>query len=384
MLKVTMHSTSPSTARILVVDDQRDNLEMLQRVLRQYEVHTASNGRAALAKIEREPYDLVMLDIMMHELGGIETLQLIRKQYSEIELPVMLVSALSERQTVANGRQMGANDYIVKPFNVEDVLARVNTQIRLKRFADERQQMVVGFQQMVEWQERIMQVASHDLRNPLNNLKMLVNLMKKSFDQDQAALNMLQMMESSIQSMNNIIDEFLDVRIADAVGSVRVDLCETNTFNLITQIVNQYAVAAFNKDIRLHASDIGGIVIADPNRLSQVISNLISNAIKYSPRHSDVWVETLVQDGIWQLTVTDSGPGIPESERHLLFQPFSKISNKPTAGEASTGLGLWIVRELVHAQNGEIGVHFPPEGGSQFWVQLPAVTQSDVSSRVSR
>ncbi|MFQ3646805.1 MAG: hybrid sensor histidine kinase/response regulator [Anaerolineae bacterium] len=376
-----MHPTSHTQARILVVDDQRDNVEMLQRILRQYEVHTASNGRAALAKLEQEHYDLVMLDIMMPELGGIETLQHIRQHYSDIELPVMLVSALSERKSMANGRQMGANDYIVKPFDVEDVLARVNTQLRLKRFADERQQMIAGFQQMVEWQERLMQVASHDLRNPLNNLRMLVSLMKKSFAEDQATMRMLQMMDSSIQTMNNIIDEFLDVRITDTVGNMRVELTETNTFNLITQIVNQYAVAAFNKDIRLHANNIGGIVLADPNRLSQVIANLVSNAIKYSPRHGDVWIETLVQDGIWQLTVTDSGPGVPENERHLLFQPFSKISNKPTAGEASTGLGLWIVREMVHAQNGEVGVHFPPEGGSQFWVQLPALAQDDAGRR---
>lgn len=376
-----MHPTSHTQARILVVDDQRDTQEMLRRILRQYEVHTANNGRAALAKLEQEHYDLVMLDIMMPEMGGIETLQRIRQHYSDIELPVMLVSALSERRSIANGRQMGANDYIVKPFDVEDVLARVNTQLRLKRFADERQQMVVGFQQMVEWQERLMQVASHDLRNPLNNLRMLINLMHKSYSEDAATVRMLQMMETSIQTMNNIIDEFLDVRIADTVGNVRVELTETNTFNLITQIVNQYAVAAFNKDIRLHANDIGGIVLADPNRLSQVIANLVSNAIKYSPRHGDVWIETLVQDGIWQLTVTDSGPGVPESERHLLFQPFSKISNKPTAGEASTGLGLWIVREMVHAQNGEVGVHFPPEGGSQFWVQLPALAKDDARSR---
>jgi signal transduction histidine kinase len=376
-----MHPTSPTQARILIVDDQRDNQEMLLRILRQYEVHTANNGRAALAKLEQERYDLVMLDIMMPVMGGIETLQHIRQRYTDIELPVVFVSALSERRSIANGRQMGANDYIVKPFDVEDVLARVNTQLRLKRFADERQQMVVGFQQMVEWQERLMQVASHDLRNPLNNLRMLVSAMKKTFNEDPPTIRMLQMMEASISSMNNIIDEFLDVRIADTVGNVRVELTETNTFNLITQIVNQYAVAAFNKDIRIHANDIGGIVLADPNRLSQVIANLISNAIKYTPRHGDVWIETLVQDGIWQLTVTDSGPGVPENERHLLFQPFSKVSSKPTAGETSTGLGLWIVREMVHAQNGEVGVHFPPEGGSQFWVQLPALAKEDAGSR---
>jgi two-component system sensor histidine kinase/response regulator len=376
-----MQSPSPSHshARILLVDDERDNLDMLKRALRQYEVHTAQNGRSALTMIERTSYDLVLLDIMMPELGGVEVLERIRKHYSDIELPVVLISALSEQRSIANVRRMGANDYIVKPYNIEDVLARVNTQLRLKRFADERQQIALGFQQMVEWQERLMQVASHDLRNPLNNLRMLVHHLKH-ISGDDTTLRLLQMMEVSISSMNNIIDEFLDVRIAEAVGNVRVDLRETDAFNVITQVVNQYAVAAFNKDIRIHAKDIGGIVLADPNRLSQVIANLVSNAIKYSPPHSDVWIETLVQDGIWQLTITDSGPGVPENERHRLFQPFGKASTKPTGGEASTGLGLWIVREMVHAQNGEVGVHFPSEGGSQFWVQLPAVVKDSAGS----
>ncbi len=379
-----MQKSSPNRARILVVDDERDNVEMLQRILRQYEVHTAYDGRSALKMIELTPYDLVLLDIMMPGIGGIEVLQHIRQHYSDIDLPVVLVSALSERRSIANVRRMGANDYIVKPFDVEDVGARVVTQIRLKRFADERQQIALGFQQMVEWQERLMRMASHDLRNPLSNLRMLVHHLKHISQENDAVQQLLEMMDASINSMSNIIDEFLDVRIAEAVGNIRVELRETDAFNVITQVVNQYAVAAFNKDIRIHANGVGGIVLADPNRLSQVIANLLSNAIKYSPPHSDVWIETLVQDGIWQLTVTDSGPGVPESERHRLFQPFGRASTQPTGGEASTGLGLWIVREMVHAQNGEVGVHFPPEGGSQFWIQLPAVVEDSAGSPSAR
>lgn len=226
-----------------------------------------------------------------------------------------------------------------------------------------------------------MQVASHDLRNPLNNLRMLTETMKRAFSEDPAMLHLLQTMEASISSMSDIIEAFLDVRLSEATGSVRVNLQPTDTSHVINRVIDQYAMAALNKDIRIHAEGVGGIVLADSKRLTQVIGNLVSNAIKYSPYHSDVWIETLVQDGIWQLTVTDSGPGVPEHEREQLFQPFSKINNKPTGGEASTGLGLWIVREMVHAQNGEVGVYFPPEGGSQFWVQLPALAHDEAGGR---
>lgn len=367
-----MQAATPVQARILIVDDQQENIDLLIRIFNQYETLTAYNGLEALQLIQQEPFDAVILDIMMPEMGGIETLEKIRTQFSPAELPVILVSALSERRGIANGIRMGANDYIVKPFDVDDVTARLMTQIRLKQFADERTLKTQAFEQMVNWQERLMQVASHDLRNPMNNLQMLVNLMKKTFQGDPNTTRLLQMAETSLNTMTNIIEEFLDIKIS-ATGNLRIDLRPTDTFNVITQICNQYAVAAFNKDIRIHAADIQGIVLADPNRLSQVIGNLVSNAIKYSPEHSDIWLETISANKIWQLSVSDSGPGVAQDERHKLFEPFSGISNKPTGGEVSTGLGLWIVREMMHAQNGEVGVHFPSDGGSQFWIQLEII-----------
>ena len=367
-----MHALPAIQARLLIVDDERLNLDLFRRMFSRYETTTASNGIAALEMIRKQDFDVVLLDIMMPEMGGIETLEHIRKMYSPAELPVILISALSERRGIANGIRMGANDYIVKPFDLEDVNARLVTQVRLKQFADERNQMMVAFQQMVDRQERLMQVASHDLKNPMNNLRMLITLMKRSFAEDTNTLNMLNMAENSVKTMMSVVQEFLDIKVQQE-GTVRVELQPVDTFNVITEVVNQYAVAAFNKDIRIHAMEIEGKVTADPNRLSQVIGNLLSNAIKYSQRHSDVWMETLIQEGIWQLTVSDSGAGVASEERDKLFQPFSGISNKPTENEASTGLGLWIVREMMHLQNGEVGAHFPEEGGSQFWVQLPAV-----------
>lgn len=374
-----MHAVIPSHARILIVDDQRENRDLLQRIFNQYETFTATDGLAALEIIRQEALDVVLLDIMMPDMGGIETLEVIRQMFSATELPVILVSALSERRGIANGIHMGANDYIVKPFEVDDVMARLMTQVRLKQVADERNQVTQAYQQMVHWQERLMQVASHDLRNPMNNLRMLITLMQKSFQDDVNTTRLLHMAENSLNTMSSIIGEFLDIRISET-GNLRVDPRPTDTYNIITQICNQYAIAAFNKDIRVHAADIQGIVSADPNRLSQVISNLLSNAIKYSARHSDIWLETTSDATVWQLTISDSGPGIVVEERPQLFQPFSTISNKPTGGESSTGLGLWIVREMMHAQNGEVGAHFPEEGGSQFWIQLPLAASQNTQA----
>jgi signal transduction histidine kinase len=371
-----MHALSTSgNVRLLIVDDEKTNQELMRRIFSRYETMVAENGREALAMLDEYEFDGVLLDIMMPEMGGLETLEHIRRRFSPVELPVVLISALAERRGVANGIRMGANDYIVKPFDVEDIQARMATQMRMKQYADERKQMVAYLQTMIDKQERLMQVASHDLKNPMNNLKMLITLLKKSFGDDAPTMNLLNMAENSLKTMMTVVQEFLDISLRSA-ETVRVELQPTDTYRIIVEVVNQYAVMAFNKDIRIHANEIQGIVMADPNRLSQVIGNLLSNAIKYSPRHSDIWLDTLIESGIWQLTITDQGPGVPPEERDRLFQPFSTVSTKPTAGEASTGLGLWIVREMMHLQGGEVGAHFPPEGGSQFWVQLRVVPEA--------
>jgi two-component system, sensor histidine kinase and response regulator len=367
-----MHPRTFVESRILVVDDEEHNRQLVERIFsRHYEIVCASDGKEALEKLAQESFDVVLLDIMMPNMGGLECLERIRKRFNNTELPVILISALAERKGVAHGIAMGANDYIIKPLDVDDVTARVHTQIKLKTITDERRRMIDYLQSMLERQERMMRVASHDLKNPINNLKLLNRLLRKSFEGDEDMMKLIVMAEQSITSMTNIVTGFLDVSHQD-VDKMKVDLRPVNASQIINEVINQYQVSAFDKDIRIFAKDIHGTVIADSHRFAQVVSNLVSNAIKYSPMHSDVVLETLQQDRTWQLTIYDQGEGVPESERERLFQPFSHISTKPTNGEPSTGLGLWIVREMIRLQNGEVGAHFPEEGGSQFWIQLPS------------
>ena len=167
-------------ARLLIVDDEQYNLQLLTRLFGQVcDVDEAKNGKQALALLEKKQFDVVLLDIMMPEMNGLEVLDHIRTTHDISELPVVLISAMNQKSQVARGIQMGANDYITKPIDVDIVLARVNTQIQLKALIDERQRMIARLQSSNELKARIMQVASHDMKSPLNNLQLLTTLMER-------------------------------------------------------------------------------------------------------------------------------------------------------------------------------------------------------------
>ncbi len=365
-----MMSRPVRTTRILLVDDERPNLDLMSRVFNMYETMTVQNGKDALAALAQHRFDVVLLDVMMPGMSGLDVLQIIRQQHAAAELPVILVSALSERRSVTNGLRLGANDYIIKPIDVDDVQARVNTQIQLKRYVDERRQFIFHLEQINARMQRFMQIASHDLKNPVQNLKLFIALMRRKHADDENTQHLLTSADTSLNTMTAIIEEFLSTENVHEDVSVQIQPLEAR--KVITQVLQEYTPIAQEKDIALLTDDLGGMVLADAKRLKQVVANLVSNAIKFSPPHSRVELSTLVQDGVWQLVVADSGPGIAPEDIERLFMPFAQLRNKPTAGEPSTGLGLWIVREMMLLQGGDVGVYCPESGGSHFWIQLPA------------
>lgn len=371
-------SATRPTPRLLIVDDESFNTELLARVFRRNcDVDTASDGKTALEMLVQADYDVVLLDIMMPILNGLDVLKIIRNSSDITELPVILISAISDKADVARGIRLGANDYITKPIDVDTVQARVNTQVMLKQLVDERTQMIARLQSANEMRARMMQVASHDLKNPLNNLKMLITIMRNQAGDDKKLQKMLNMSEESIKAMLSVVDDFLGTQAISGTD-IRVDLRPIDSYNIVRRVANQYGVMAHNKHITLKADDIQGTVIADDKRLVQVIGNLLSNAIKYSPMDSTVRLYSEHDDQLWRLYVQDQGPGIDEDEQAFLFQPFAKnkISTKPTAGEGSTGLGLWIVYEMMRLQDGHVGLDTPAEGGCRFWIELPIAPQT--------
>lgn len=360
--------------QILIVDDEEYNCALLERVLnREYRVTSVSSGRAALAALEKSAFDVVLLDIMMPEIPGLEVLRTIRSTPERSDLPVILISALSDIEDIVRGLQMGANDYLAKPVDIDVLCARVSTQVTLKRLMDERKQTISQLQSIQQMKDRLLRMASHDLKAPLTNIRMAEYVLREVVGDNKEGNDILDMVISTVENMQNVITEFLDsAPLHD--GKIEVYLEEMAVEAAVMDVVQQYGPTATNKSIRLVTEALPGKVMADPARLEQVIGNLVSNAIKYSPKDTVVTIWSDFLGERVRINISDQGPGIPTDEKHLLFTEFGKLTTRPTAGESSTGLGLWSVKQLVALQNGTVGVNCPPDGGSVFWIELPAVS----------
>lgn len=356
---------------ILVVDDEPVNRMLLERIFqREAQVRVAEDGPSALAMLAQYPCDLVLLDIMMPVMNGLEVLEKLRESPSTQELPVILITALTDTEDVVRGLELGANDYIGKPFEVDVVRARVRTQLALKRLLNERLSLIDELQTANDLKLRLMRIASHDLKNPIGNAQLALSLLKDNIKPDSPDAEIIKLAEGSLNVMLSVIQDFLDSGILDD-GSMQVELEPVSLSMIVTDVLDQYAAMAENKGLYFDIELAQLQVIADERRFSQALSNIISNAIKYSPSGATIRIHCDRQDDIAYIHVIDQGAGIPPAERNRLFQPFGKLSTRPTAGENSTGLGLWIVRQVMHLQNGDVGVQPTPTGGSDFWLSLP-------------
>lgn len=365
--------------RILVVDDDRLNRDLMHTFLKHYPHSTAENGEQAIKLLETEAYDLVLLDVVMPNMGGFEVLEHIRKHPALKTLPVILISSMDESADVVRGLELGANDYIPRPVDQAVLLARVKNQLAIKHLVDLQRQTIAELQQVETMRASLFKIASHDLKNPLSNIRIAEYLLRQRVDEEtEEASHLLDTMSLAVSAMENVIEEFLDVA-ALQTGGVRIRLKPVFIEEAILDAVLQYTTAASNKRIQLSIEDVDGMVCADFARLRQVVSNLVSNAVKYSPQGSVVRIWSQRLDHAIRICIADQGPGIPEHERDYLFQEFRKLSPRPTGGEPSTGLGLWIVNHLTRLQGGLAGVDFPEEGGSVFWIELPATAAPEAT-----
>lgn len=360
-----------SLPRILVVDDDYSTRALLTQVFSgTCEVLTAANGTDALQVLAGQSIDLVLLDIMMPGMSGLEALDAIRRDETLVELPVILISARSTQKDVVDGLQRGANDYISKPVDLAVARARVNTQLKLKRLSDAYQGTILELQSSQQLQANFVQIVSHDLKGPLTNLRMAHHLLREILRGNESAIGVLESAELSVVEMNTLIRTFLDVAVAQN-GQLEIRPDCLNVTDHLRRVVDQHALPAQRKQIDVVLEDGEYAIVADGRLFGQIIANLISNAIKYSPQGSLVRVWAEPQGERVRICVADQGPGIPEADRGRLFRMFGRLSALPTGGESSTGLGLWIVKTLTEAQGGVAGVDSPPGGGSIFFVELP-------------
>jgi signal transduction histidine kinase len=352
---------------ILLVDDTPTNLQVLVGFLAHggYVIRIAEDGPSALDQIARQRPDLILLDVAMPGMDGFELCRQLKQDPETKDIPVLFLTARTEISDRLAGFGAGAVDYLAKPIQKEEVIARVSAHLTIVR---QRRQL----QAMLEQRQRFMRIAAHDLRNLVTIIAGFSELGMMIQDPAEQQPMFSRINQASTQ-MKALIEDFLALNTLSQTAGGKAE-----TFDLrpvIEQVSDQSSLAAQSKSINLVFRLPPGPILVSGNlgHTHQILSNYTSNALKFSPPGSLTCLSAQRKDHCWHVEVRDQGPGILPEERPKLFLEFPRISNRPTGGETSTGLGLSIVKSLAESQGGNVGADFPAEGGSAFWLEMPAV-----------
>jgi signal transduction histidine kinase len=371
---------SAKVDRILVVDDAPDNVLLVRAILEDegYEISSADNGFSALAHIEKSPPDVVLLDVMMPEMDGYEVTQRIRQNAKLPFMPILLITA-HDQASLVKGLDMGADDFIRKPFEIDELLARVRSLLRLKHSVDKYD--LIALQR-----EDFVSRLAHDLRTPLVAADRMLSLMQQGAlgEISPPMWDALGTMIRSNQNLIKIVNMLLEVYRYEA-GRKTLSFSTLDLQQLLSDVVEELATLAAVKNLTINLGADGDInnskikkLRGDRLELNRLFTNLIGNAIKFTDTGT-INIFLRVNNSSFDnkndqkkpssitVEIQDTGPGISPDQQAKLFERFGPGTHK----RSGTGLGLHLCRQIVEAHHGTIEVKSELGKGSLFTVRLP-------------
>jgi signal transduction histidine kinase len=368
-----VHAEPAPRERILVVDDNVQMRDYLSRLLKdRWQVESEPDGAAALERIRLHAPDVVVADVMMPRMDGIEMLRTLRAAPATAEVPVLLLSARAGEEASVEGLQAGANDYLVKPFSQRELLARIEVLLAQGRQRAAERLARSQAEQNVRAREEFFAALAHELRSPVYSLLSWIEILQSEKVTRSKVLTALEVLDVAAKSLRRLSEDLYDV----ARSSSRPMQVESRHFSslapLIAIVIETFAPAAAKKRITLHQMLEGesGPASIDPDRLQQVIANLLSNALRFTPPGGRIDVSCAKRAEMVEVRVSDSGRGIPAEALPHVFEQYWQ--GKRTDEDSGLGLGLSICRRLVELHGGQIEALSEGEGlGSTFVVRFP-------------
>ncbi len=373
---------SEDRALVLVTDDNPDIREyMISCLTGSYRIISAKNGQDAYEKAKVHHPDLIISDVMMPKMTGYDLCRAVRADESISMTPIILVTSKAAIDDKIEGLEAGADDYLPKPFNAEELFARARNLLTLRRQQKDLQELndVLQFKNVElaeasELKSQLLRIAAHDLKNPLNNIREFANLIKDEIDTDSEVGDMLGLIERSSNQMFELISQILESEALES-GQLTIKKKPVDLANVASGVVESNRKQAERKGQRI-VFDVPRadqfVVDGSAEWLTEAMENLISNAIKYSPPGKEIWVTVRRANEMVDFEVKDEGPGLTDEDKERLFQKFQRLSTKPTGGESSTGLGLSIVKQIVEMHDGDVVVESERGVGSAFVIRLAA------------
>ncbi|MBN1484870.1 MAG: hybrid sensor histidine kinase/response regulator [Chloroflexia bacterium] len=366
-------------AHILVVDDNEMNRNLLLRRLRPqgYHVSVAEDGRQALDMLREQSFDLMLLDIMMPGMNGYQVLEEVKADPVLRHVPVIVISAIDELESVVRCIELGAEDYLPKPFNKVLLRARIGNSLAKKRLHDQERAAREALEAAHQTKNRFISIIAHEFRNfvtPIDGyLELLRGGLAGEINEDQAEF--LQVIWANVQRIKTLLLDLDDVpRIAS--GELQLQLEDVALQEVLSEVTTAMGkrFEAKQQNLRVDLPRCLPSVRADRTRLVQVLTNLLSNAHKYTPEGGGirVWAERLGEEpGALHVAVQDSGIGIAPEEQDRVFLEFFRSTDEKVRETPGVGLGLNITRRLVEMQDGTIWFESEFRRGTTFHFTLP-------------
>lgn len=368
---------------ILIVDDTEPNVRLLAHVVKKegYEAMAAFSGKDALSLLEKRKPDIILLDIMMPEMDGFEVCERLKAHEDYKDIPVIFLSALSETDSKVQGFNVGGVDYITKPFQREEVLARIDLHVKLRKLQEELsnnveqlKQREESLQKLNEEKDELMRIVGHDFRNPVTGIMGLASFLQENvqgIEQEQQE-EMLGIIKGSGQKLLDLVNGLLNKDEEARISELMLEELEMQS--VIRDMIDLHRPTAINKSISIETEmENVGNKILDRHKVEQILSNLMSNALKFTLEGGTICIKLKKipdNNGAFDLIVQDSGMGIPQKDLERLWDSDKKRIRFGTSGEDGSGMGLELVNKFTKLHGGEVHVDSEVGEGTTFVVRL--------------
>ncbi len=354
---------------ILIVDDIPENIEVLLQILYRdnYLFGIATNGEETYSAIENQHPDLILLDIMLPDTDGFEICKNLKSIEKTADIPIIFLSARVELEDKVKGFKLGAVDYITKPFEEEEVIARVRTHIRLK-------QVEKQLRDANKSKDKMFSIIGHDLRNPIGSFKTTLDLLVNRQDMFKGdSLNsMLKTLKNSADATFSLLENLLFWARSQR-GKIKYLPTNINLYSIVQGLEFLIKNSLNEKNITLNSfidTDIN--VFADSNMLQTIFRNLITNAIKFTENNGTIKI-SVKKDKFLEVSIKDNGIGMSQEVQDRIFKKNEHFTSFGTNDERGSGLGLMLCKDFIKKHNCKMWVESEVGKGSNFKFTLPLV-----------
>ena len=368
-----------SDYKILIVDDVVSNVLLLKILLtnEKFQVCTANNGTSCIEMTRKEHPDLILLDVMMPDMNGFDTATILKKDDSTKDIPIIFLTALNTPQDLVHGFQVGASDFLTKPFNKEELVMRVTQQISLvaaKRIIEKQNEELRA---TLSNRDKMYSVIAHDLRSPMASIRMVLNLVVASASPETVGAELYTLLDQAnreSEEVHDLLDNLLKWTKSQT-GRLTVVKQELDLSDIIPGVVEIFETIAQTKRIKLDYQPTGGAlkVEADNDMMKTVVRNFLSNAIKFSPEDSTIEIIMAQEGDFAKVSVRDHGVGIAADRLESIFHKGETTYG--TGGEEGSGLGLQLCQDFARKNGGDCTVESVEGEGSTFSVLIPLIKQ---------